>query len=110
MPPLARLKALLFPTTDPLTRFCASIIRRKKLTSRAVSLLPYFRTFLILAGFLYLLALPWEGLGRKHYVSENALQPGQVRFLLEGGGSELMRAGEHVLELGGRTYCGSVRG
>lgn len=55
--------------------------------------MPVLRTALILAGFVYMLALPFPGkgkgkgggfLGRGHYVSENALQPGQVsRWSLE---------------------------
>lgn len=71
----------------------ASILRRQRLLSRLSAILPYLRVGLILAGFAYLLALPFPGegrgkqgsfLGRGHYVSENALQPGQVRLRATG--------------------------
>jgi glycosylphosphatidylinositol transamidase len=78
MTALARLKAYVRPPGDPSSTLRASILRRQKLIARLRILLPYFRIVLILAGFVYLLALPWQGLGRNHYVSENALQPGQV--------------------------------
>ena len=69
----------------------SSLLRRKKLLARAQPFLPWFWRLLLLIGVGWLVALPWreeyvtssgkrkyKGLGRGHYVSENALQPGQV--------------------------------
>ncbi|GAA6002675.1 GPI-anchor transamidase subunit GAA1 [Rhodotorula paludigena] len=55
-----------------------TLVRREKLVDRILAFAPYLRSLLILAGLLYTLALPYKDLGRKHYISENALQPGQV--------------------------------
>ncbi|BGP58138.1 Glycosyl phosphatidyl inositol protein transamidase complex subunit [Rhodotorula sphaerocarpa] len=52
--------------------------RRDAILARILSFAPYLRTLLVVAGLLYTLALPHQLLGRKHYIDENALQPGQV--------------------------------
>ncbi|GAA5979372.1 hypothetical protein JCM11641_005016 [Rhodosporidiobolus odoratus] len=66
------------PSDDPADQFRPALVRREKLLTRLVVLAPRLRSLLILAGLLYTLALPYHGLGRKHYISENALQPGHV--------------------------------
>lgn len=68
-------------STDPATALRASLIRRARLLTILANLLPLVRTLLLLAGLVYTFLLPWQGLGRGHYVSENALQPGQVSVL-----------------------------
>ncbi|BGP20023.1 Glycosyl phosphatidyl inositol protein transamidase complex subunit [Rhodosporidiobolus nylandii] len=65
-------------SSDPADAFRPTLVRRQKLISRALSFAPYLRTLLVLVGVLYTLALPYKGLGRTHYISENALQPGHV--------------------------------
>ncbi|BGP43392.1 Glycosyl phosphatidyl inositol protein transamidase complex subunit [Rhodotorula kratochvilovae] len=79
----SRLKALL--RRDPAARppsehdtLRSTLIRRQKLVDRLFAFAPHVRTLLILAGLVYTLALPYKDLGRKHYISENALQPGHV--------------------------------
>ncbi|GAA6021521.1 hypothetical protein JCM10207_005789 [Rhodosporidiobolus poonsookiae] len=80
----SRLKALLNrraapPTTDdPAEALRPTLLRREKLVSRILAFAPYLRTLLVTAGLLYTLALPYKDLGRRHYISENALQPGHV--------------------------------
>ncbi|BGP27529.1 Glycosyl phosphatidyl inositol protein transamidase complex subunit [Rhodotorula toruloides] len=54
------------------------LVRRSKVVNRIIAFAPLVRTLLVVAGLLYMLALPSKGLGRRHYISENALQPGQV--------------------------------
>ncbi|GAA5912350.1 hypothetical protein JCM6882_002568 [Rhodosporidiobolus microsporus] len=80
----SRLKALLGKkpsspaSDDPADAIRPALLRRQKLVARLVAFGPYLRSLLILAGLLYTAALPYKGLGRKHYISENALQPGNV--------------------------------
>ncbi|GAA5820224.1 hypothetical protein JCM3770_006066 [Rhodotorula araucariae] len=79
----SRLKALLGRDTvaSPVSDYEAlrrTLGRRQKLVDRLFALAPRLRTLLIVAGLLYTLALPCKDLGRKHYISENALQPGHV--------------------------------
>lgn len=70
------------------------------------------RTLLLIAGYLYILALPYKRLGRGTYISENAIQPAQVRKVEreEGGhavGTDIGVGitGEYVLGLGGGVRC-----
>lgn len=127
MPLLTTLKHRLFPPIPipPDVALRTTILRRQRVLDKLSLAVPWIRTALILAGFAYLLALPFPGegrgkqggfLGRGHYVSENALQPGQVspEPRLVGGGAGgggihwAVRAdrptrvclGQHVLELG----------
>ncbi|GAA5930593.1 GPI-anchor transamidase subunit GAA1 [Sporobolomyces koalae] len=78
----SRLKALLSRSkaspVDPIESVRKTLIRRNKLLSRLDSIAGHLRTLLFLAGVLYTLALPLPELGRRHYISENALQPAQV--------------------------------
>ncbi|GAA5936961.1 hypothetical protein JCM1841_003932 [Sporobolomyces salmonicolor] len=79
----SRLRALLSRSrasgsSDPAESVRRALIRRKRVIDRVVSFAPHFRSLLVLAGVLYTLALPYKGLGRGHYISENALQPAQV--------------------------------
>ncbi|TNY19340.1 GPI-anchor transamidase [Rhodotorula diobovata] len=78
-----RLKALLGrgTPTAPLSEQASlrrALVRRQKLVDRLFAFAPHLRTLLLVAGLAYTLALPYKGLGRKHYISENALQPGHV--------------------------------
>ncbi|KAK4700672.1 GPI-anchor transamidase subunit GAA1, partial [Phenoliferia sp. Uapishka_3] len=75
---LARAKAWLKPSGDPDARMTASIQKRQKLIKRVQRAVPHFRTALVVAGSIYLVALPSELLARGSYVDENALQPAQV--------------------------------
>lgn len=89
---LQRLKSRLNgPKPAPHLALRASLLRRQRLLNKARPLLPWFWRLLILVGVGWLVALPWreeyftkggkrkyKGLGQGHYVSENALQPGQV--------------------------------
>ena len=82
----SRLKALLRrdKATSPLSEHDSlrrTLVRRQKVVDRLLQLSPHLRTLLLLAGLVYTLALPYKELGRKHYISENALQPGHVRLL-----------------------------
>lgn len=100
---LARLKSrFLGPKPPPHIALRTSLLRREKLLTKLDHLLPFFWRLLILIGVGWLLALPWReeyttnagkrkyrGLGRGHYVSENALQPGQVSLAHEREGEEL---------------------
>ncbi|GAA6039388.1 hypothetical protein JCM8097_002829 [Rhodosporidiobolus ruineniae] len=80
----SRLKAFLASrrggpaSDDPVDAIRPALLRRHKLIDRVLVFAPLLRNLLILAGLLYTLALPYKGLGRKHYISENALQPGNV--------------------------------
>ncbi|GAA5895626.1 hypothetical protein JCM5296_003765 [Sporobolomyces johnsonii] len=79
----SRLRALLSRSSasgssDPAETVRKTLIRRKRVIDRLVSFAPHLRSLLILVGVLYTLALPYKGLGRGHYISENALQPAQV--------------------------------
>ncbi|GAA6018826.1 hypothetical protein JCM11491_006877 [Sporobolomyces phaffii] len=80
----SRLKALLTRSspsatpTDPSEAVRKTLVRRDKLVSKLVAFAPTLRTLLFVAGVLYTLALPLPELGRRHYISENALQPAQV--------------------------------
>lgn len=78
MAALGKLKAILNPPGDTHSRTRLTLLRRQKLLDRLARFLPAFRSFLIVGGLLYLLALPARPLGRGHHVSENALQPAQV--------------------------------
>ncbi|BGO95445.1 hypothetical protein NBRC10512_001413 [Rhodotorula toruloides] len=55
-----------------------ALVRRNMVVNRIVAFAPLVRTLLVVVGLLYMLALPYKGLGRRHYISENAMQPGQV--------------------------------
>ncbi|GAA5911383.1 GPI-anchor transamidase subunit GAA1 [Sporobolomyces salmoneus] len=79
----SRLKALLSRSSsstppDPAEVVRKTLVRRNKLISRLFAFAPHLRTLLFVAGVLYTLALPLPELGRRHYISENALQPAQV--------------------------------
>ncbi|GAA5827560.1 hypothetical protein JCM11251_001733 [Rhodosporidiobolus azoricus] len=79
----SRLRALLGRSSisisdNPADAIRPALLRRQKVISRLVAFGPYLRSLLVVAGLLYTLALPYKGLGRKHYISENALQPGNV--------------------------------
>ncbi|BGP03344.1 GPI transamidase component GAA1 [Rhodotorula toruloides] len=80
----SRLKALLRRPggtevpRDELATFQRALVRRSKVVKRIVAFAPLVRTLLVVAGLLYMLALPYKSIGRRHYISENALQPGQV--------------------------------
>lgn len=76
---LKRVLALAGRGGDSPAAVSASLLKRQRLLARISPLVPYLRSALLLGGFLYLLALPTQQLGRGHYVSENALQPSQVR-------------------------------
>lgn len=84
----SRLKALLKRkgasslSDDPVDAIRPSLLRRQKLLVRVHAFAPVLRNLLIVVGLLYTVALPYKGLGRKHYISENALQPGHVRTTL----------------------------
>jgi hypothetical protein len=68
------------PSDDPLDAIRPSLKRREKLIARILTFAPLLRNLLVVVGLLYTIALPYKGLGRRHYISENALQPGHVRF------------------------------
>ncbi|GAA5866477.1 hypothetical protein JCM8547_000637 [Rhodosporidiobolus lusitaniae] len=78
----SRRKALLSlratPSDDPADAVRPALLRRQKLVNRALAFAPILRNLLVLVGLLYTAALPYKGLGRKHYISESALQPGAV--------------------------------
>ncbi|GAA5905667.1 hypothetical protein JCM8208_005799 [Rhodotorula glutinis] len=79
----SRLKALLRrdKTASPLSEHDSlrrTLVRRQKVVDRLLAFSPHLRTLLLVAGLVYTLALPCKELGRKHYISENALQPGHV--------------------------------
>jgi glycosylphosphatidylinositol transamidase len=82
----SRIKALLNrkgaspASDDPVDAIRPSLLRRQKLVARVLTFARLLRNLLIVVGLLYTVALPYKGLGRKHYISENALQPGHVRF------------------------------
>lgn len=76
---VARVKEWLRPTGDASVRLSLSIQKRQRLLARVGALVPLFRSLLVVAGTAYLLALPSPLFERGHYVSENALQPSQVR-------------------------------
>lgn len=92
LPPfLGRLRSRFTTPSDPHATLRTSLLRRQRLLTRLTALLPWFCRLLILLGLCWTVALPWreeyvtaagkrkyKGLGRGHYVSENALQPGQV--------------------------------
>ncbi|KAK4053579.1 Glycosyl phosphatidyl inositol protein transamidase complex subunit [Microbotryomycetes sp. JL221] len=63
---------------DTYSSIRSSLLRRNKITSKLATYLPWLRTLLVLSGLVYLVALPAKPLGRRHYISENALQPAQV--------------------------------
>ncbi|GAA5985963.1 hypothetical protein JCM5350_007822 [Sporobolomyces pararoseus] len=65
-------------STDPVESVRKTLVRRNKIVSRLITFAPHLRTLLFIAGLCYTLALPLTELGRKHYISENALQPAQV--------------------------------
>ncbi|SCV72987.1 BQ2448_6912 [Microbotryum intermedium] len=79
---LARIRSKVIPQLSPPTsetrRLRTSLIRREKLLTRVRVWVPLLQSGLIIVGFLYLFAIPAPQLGRRHYISENALQPGQV--------------------------------
>ncbi|KAF5373639.1 hypothetical protein D9758_000664 [Tetrapyrgos nigripes] len=52
--------------------------RRKTLVSAISQRVTFLRLVLLLAGYIWMLALPSSQLGRGIYIDENALQPGQV--------------------------------
>jgi GPI-anchor transamidase subunit GAA1 len=56
------------------------IKRRTRIISRILSRLTSLRVLLFLVGFGWLLLLPWNGLSRRAWIDENALQPGQVNI------------------------------
>ncbi|SCZ94130.1 BZ3500_MvSof-1268-A1-R1_Chr12-2g03707 [Microbotryum saponariae] len=74
----SKITSRLYPTTSEASRLRASLIRRQKILTQVRALIPFLQAGLIIVGFLYLFAIPTQGLGRRHYISENALQPGQV--------------------------------
>ncbi|WWC89001.1 uncharacterized protein L201_003918 [Kwoniella dendrophila CBS 6074] len=55
-----------------------TIARRKRILDTIWNRISLIRAILALAGFLWLLALPYEGLWKGTYVDEHALQPAQV--------------------------------
>ncbi|KPV71938.1 uncharacterized protein RHOBADRAFT_39997 [Rhodotorula graminis WP1] len=80
---MSRLKALLRrgKTASPVSEHDSlrrTLVRRQKVVDRLVAFGPHLGTLLLVAGLVYTLALPLKELGRKHYISENALQPGHV--------------------------------
>lgn len=81
-----------------------SLRRQDKLVRRFAALLPAVQWLLLVAGFAYLVMIPTQRLGRGHYISENALQPGHVRSSCCHSGaythSMLAWTGQHVLDLG----------
>lgn len=117
----SRIKALLNrkggapPSDDPVDAIRPALLRRQKLIARILTFAPLLRNLLIVVGLLYTVALPYKDLGRKHYISENALQPGHVRCSVSSKGSFGLTylsffPGQHILELGGRSYRRYVRG
>lgn len=54
------------------------IERRTRIISKVIDRLVPLRVLLFLVGFGWLLLLPWDGLSRRTWIDENALQPGQV--------------------------------
>ncbi|GAA6063599.1 hypothetical protein JCM10212_000993 [Sporobolomyces blumeae] len=55
-----------------------TLLRRRRIVSFFVRFGPHLRLALFVAGVVYTALLPYEALGRGHYISENALQPAQV--------------------------------
>ena len=83
----SRIKALFSRSKTPLTpeeSVRATLIRRNKITSKLLTFAPHLRSLLLVVGLIYTLALPHEDLGRRHYISENALQPAQVSLCSRG--------------------------
>lgn len=88
---------------SPAEEIRKSIARQAKLSATVTKLLPYFRLSLLGAGFIYFLLLSSKRLGREHHVSENALQPAQVRTEQAYKRNQIIYGislGQYVLELG----------
>ncbi|OCF60861.1 glycosylphosphatidylinositol transamidase [Kwoniella mangroviensis CBS 10435] len=62
-----------------------TIARRKKVLGVIWEKIPLIRAILATAGFLWLFAIPYEGLWKGTYVDEHALQPGQVTTYFDWG-------------------------
>ncbi|KAM0785986.1 hypothetical protein ACM66B_006804 [Microbotryomycetes sp. NB124-2] len=74
-----KLKAIVSPSGgDMYTKTRRSLVRRAQLVQKLETLLPAVANLLIVIGLAYLVVLPAKPLGRRHYISENALQPAQV--------------------------------
>ncbi|KAG8805739.1 Glycosyl phosphatidyl inositol protein transamidase complex subunit, partial [Serendipita sp. 399] len=52
--------------------------RRSRFINHIINRLYIIRVLLFLTGFGWLILLPWNGLSRRAYIDENALQPGHV--------------------------------
>ncbi|GAA98914.1 uncharacterized protein L969DRAFT_88961 [Mixia osmundae IAM 14324] len=52
--------------------------RRLRIFTRLIDKTPLISWIFLLAGYAWLLALPYKALHRGHYISENAIQPAQV--------------------------------
>nr|GAT60039.1 predicted protein [Mycena chlorophos] len=70
-----RIRALLRPDGD---QNLARIQRRKRIVSALTTRVHLIKWSLFAVGYLWMLALPSQRLGRGTYIDENALQPGQV--------------------------------
>ncbi|WVW84278.1 hypothetical protein I302_106308 [Kwoniella bestiolae CBS 10118] len=62
-----------------------TIARRKKVFDVIWKKIPLIRLILAVAGLIWLLAIPYEGLWKGTYVDEHALQPGQVTTYFDWG-------------------------
>ncbi|KAK4046129.1 Glycosyl phosphatidyl inositol protein transamidase complex subunit [Microbotryomycetes sp. JL201] len=74
----AKLRAAIAPGADMYSRTKKSLVRREKIMRTVNHLLPVLGNVLVVIGLAYLVVLPHPALGRRHYISENALQPAQV--------------------------------
>ncbi|EIW65967.1 hypothetical protein TREMEDRAFT_70378 [Tremella mesenterica DSM 1558] len=74
-----------------------TIVRRRKIFRALSSRVSLIRLILATVGVLWILALPYEGLWKRTYVDENALQPGQVNTYWDWG--DVHRADIYLGEL-----------
>ncbi|KAK8864688.1 hypothetical protein IAR55_001940 [Kwoniella newhampshirensis] len=60
-----------------------TIARRRRILDVVWRHVPLLRAFMVIVGILWLLALPFEGLWKRTYVDEHALQPAQVTMYFD---------------------------
>ncbi|CAL1704592.1 unnamed protein product [Somion occarium] len=75
------------------------IRRRNQFNNFIWKSLPIIRLILLVAGYAWMLAIPLPNLGRKTYIDENALQPGQVNTYWNW--PDVLRADRYLADLEG---------
>ncbi|KAF7304974.1 hypothetical protein MKEN_01212100 [Mycena kentingensis (nom. inval.)] len=100
---LNRIRAFRQPAADA---NLARLQRRRSIVNNLTTRVHLIRWTLFVAGYLWMLALPSHYLGRRIYIDENALQPGQVNTYWNWG--DVAKADGYLAQLEGLRDANST--